>query len=113
MNYAAGYGHGRYDRGRPGHGWRGHGWRGGYLGFGWGYGYPYDDFAYDYPYDGDYAYDTPDYDYSYGPGVYAQTAVGNYCSTPVKMCQLYEPANVGAACSCREGPGRVYGQVTP
>jgi hypothetical protein len=141
-NFSGGYSgaHMSFATGGPHNGYagayrRGGGWGPGY-GYGWGVGAPYAygyDYGYDDPYDDGYAYDTPDYDYSYddngyGPGVYAQgdqgagpytpgpeaaTGPGNYCRTPVKVCQLYQPANVGADCSCRDGAGRAYGQVSP
>lgn len=118
--HRGGFNHGGFDRGRL---HNGGGWYGGGFGY-YGYPYGYDD-AYDYPdntdyaygYPGDYAYDYPGYDsgYDYSPDVQTEAAVqpGNYCRTPVKMCQLYQPANVGADCSCRDGATRAYGQVTP
>lgn len=121
--HRGGFNHGGFNHGDWHHGgWHhGGGWYGGGLGY-YGYPYGYDD-AYDYPYDTDYAYDYPGYDYGYDYGYnyspYAQTdqeaAVqqGNTCRTPVKMCQLYQPANVGADCSCRDGDTRAYGEVTP
>jgi len=141
-NFAAAGNHGGFVGGGGGgawHGggnWHGGGWHGGgwgYPAYGWGVGVPYV-YGYDYPDDGTYAYDTPDYDYStgdngYDQGVYAQGddqgagpyspgpeaagQLGNYCRTPVKVCQLYQPSNVGAGCSCRDGAGRAYGQVSP
>jgi len=125
-----------------GGGFHGGGWRGGgYGGWGWGLGaglvglglgygvasgwdYPYDD-SYGYPYD---YYGYPGY--AYAPGYYttaprvATTAplvtgrsvaegVGDFCTTPVKKCELYHPSNLGAGCSCRVPGGRASGSVTP
>jgi hypothetical protein len=124
-------GNGGWNRGgwNGGHG-SGGGW--GYPGYGYGYGYdnPYDS-AYGYDYgDPDYAYSQPDngYDsgYNYGPGVYSQQGyqnvapdngqqvgqLGDYCRSPVKSCQLYQPANAGADCSCRNGNTRAQGIVS-
>ena len=93
------------------------------LGYGLagGWGYPYD-YAYDYPYD---YYGTSGY--AYAPGYYASApqaaplvtgrsvaeGVGDFCSTPVKKCELYHPSSVGAGCSCRVPGGRASGSVTP
>jgi len=103
------------------------GWGGGLVGLGLGYGlaggwdYPYYDY-YDFPYGG-YA----PYPYSYAPG-YAYVApaapvvtgrsvatggTGDFCSTPVKTCQLIQPSYVGGGCSCRVPGGRARGSVTP
>ncbi len=108
-------------------GWGGWGWGGGLVGLGLGYGlaggwdYPYYDY-YDFPYGG-YA----PYPYSYAPG-YAYVApaapvvtgrsvatggTGDFCSTPVKTCQLIQPSYVGGGCSCRVPGGRARGSVTP
>jgi hypothetical protein len=108
-------------------GWGGWGWGGGLVGLGLGYGlaggwdYPYYDY-YDFPYGG-YA----PYPYSYAPG-YAYVApaaplvtgrsvatggIGDFCSTPVKTCQLIQPSYVGGGCSCRVPGGRARGSVTP
>ncbi len=38
---------------------------------------------------------------------------GGACATPVRVCQLYQPAPVGAGCSCRTPSGRARGVVTP
>jgi hypothetical protein len=136
-----GFGGGGFHGGGFGGGWHGGGWRGGYGGWGWGLGaglvglglgyglasgwdYPYD-YAYGYP--NDY-YGYPGY--AYAPGYYttaprvATTAplvtgrsvaegVGDFCTTPVKKCELYHPSNLGAGCSCRVPGGRASGSVTP
>jgi hypothetical protein len=107
------------------------------LASGWDYGYPYD-YGYGYGYPG-YAYGNgyPGYGvgygypgYAYSQGYYttgpqvATTAplvtgrsvaegVGDFCTTPVKKCELYHPSNVGAGCSCRVSGGRASGSVTP
>jgi hypothetical protein len=70
------------------------------LGAGLGYGYGYDY----YPYGGGYYY-TPA---GYGG------AVGDFCATPARVCQLITPAVVGGGCSCRApGGGRFRGSVVP
>jgi hypothetical protein len=86
-----------------------------------GWDYPYYDY-WDYPYGG-YA----PYPYSYAPG-YAYVApaapvvmgrsvaiggIGDFCSTPVKTCQLVHASYVGIGCSCRVPGGRARGSVTP
>ena len=38
---------------------------------------------------------------------------GNFCSTPVKTCELYHASFVGNGCSCRTPSGRARGSVTP
>lgn len=38
-------------------------------------------------------------------------AEGGQCSTPVKICTLYEPAPIGIGCSCRVPGGRARGTV--
>lgn len=90
----------RYDsrryRHRPGT------WWGPVVGFGIGAGYPYwGGYGYGWA---DYYY--PSYDYGYAD-------FGNFCATRVRTCQLYEPAPVGARCSCRVPGGRAVGQVVP
>lgn len=110
--YGGGYG-GYY--GRPGY------WRRGYYGGGWGWGagalaagailgsaaaYPY---YYGAPY-----YDEPAYYYRrpyYAAPV--SSGVGGYCQTPVRTCQLINPAELGAGCSCRVAGGRARGAVIP
>jgi hypothetical protein len=97
-------------------------------GGGWDWGYPYwDDAYYGYGYP-DYAYDYgyPGYDYSYASPAYSTAAaplvtgrsvatghMGNYCTTPVKNCELYHASYVGGGCSCRVPGGRARGSVTP
>ncbi len=39
--------------------------------------------------------------------------VGDFCSTPVKRCELNHPSSLGAGCSCRVEGGRARGSVTP
>lgn len=108
------YGGGYY--GRPGY------WRRGYYGGGWGWGagalaagailgtaaaYPY---YYGAPY-----YDEPAY-YYYRRPYYAapvSSGVGGYCQTPVRTCQLINPSDLGAGCSCRVAGGRARGTVIP
>jgi hypothetical protein len=115
-----------------GGGWHGGGWHGGGWNGGWGVGAGLVGLgigaglasgAYGYPYD--YGY-YPGYATDYGsyPG-YATTAplvtgrsvatggIGEFCSTPVKTCQLIQPSYVGAGCSCRVPGGRASGSVTP
>lgn len=88
---------------------------GGYPGWGWGAGlataatigalttYPaYPDY-YDYP-----AY--PAYPV-YPAYEVAPAANGGQCSTPVKICTLYERAPLGIGCSCRVPGGRARGTV--
>ncbi|MEJ0094221.1 MAG: hypothetical protein WDN46_12525 [Methylocella sp.] len=102
---------------------------GGFGGGGWD---GYDDFA-DYPYEG---YGDPSYAYDYGypnsayPGYQYGNSVtpaqplqtgrsvatgdlGNYCTTPVKTCELFHAANIGAGCSCKVSGGRANGLVAP
>ncbi|KRE04783.1 hypothetical protein ASE61_07665 [Bosea sp. Root670] len=38
-------------------------------------------------------------------------AEGGQCSTPVKICTLYEPAPIGIGCSCRVPGGHARGTV--
>ncbi|UDL93007.1 hypothetical protein LGH83_10195 [Lichenihabitans sp. PAMC28606] len=41
-----------------------------------------------------------------------RTAIGNACRTPVKTCDLYEPAQIGGGCSCKvAGRSRARGAV--
>ena len=82
-------------------------------GGGWDWGYPYWDDAY-------YGYGYPDYAYDYGypaPLVTGRSVatghMGNYCTTPVKNCELYHASYVGGGCSCRVPGGRARGSVTP
>ncbi len=95
--------------------WRGGHWRGGrWGGGGWWPGYGaaavglgYGVGAWGYPYDGGY-YGYDDYP-AYSTVITG--ALGDYCATPVKTCRLYEPADVGASCSCKVGGGRAGGFV--
>jgi hypothetical protein len=91
--------------------------------FGGGGGWDWDDAYYGYGYP-DYAYDygDPGYDYSYdstaaSPLVTGRSVatghMGNYCTTPVKNCELYHASYVGGGCSCRVPGGRARGSVTP
>jgi hypothetical protein len=43
--------------------------------------------------------------------IYVTPAAGWTCSTPVRVCTLYEPAPVGIGCSCRTPGGRARGVV--
>lgn len=126
----AGYGYrGGYYRGGGGWGYRPNRWYGGgyygrrgYYGGGWGWGagalaagailgtaaaYPY---YYGTPY-----YDEPAY-YYYRRPYYAapvSSGIGDYCQTPIRTCQLINPAELGASCSCRVAGGRARGSVVP
>jgi hypothetical protein len=127
----AGYGYrgGSYRAGGGNWGYRPNRWYGGgyygrrgYYGGGWGLGagalaagailgsaaaYPY---YYGTPY-----YDEPGY-YYYRRPYYAapvSSGVGDYCRTPVRTCQLINPAELGASCSCRVAGGRARGSVVP
>ncbi len=98
----------------------------------WGSNYPYYGYGYgNYPY---YGYGD---NYPYGYGLAAAATVpaavaaavteplitgrsvaignaqmGNYCSTPVRTCLLYNESWVGNGCSCRISGGRARGSVT-
>jgi hypothetical protein len=124
------HGGGWHHAGWRGAGWHGGGWRGTRVGWnrgGWyggrwwpgaaaagigvglagtaanyGYGYPY-------------------YDYSYtAPGAapvvtgrsVAEAAPGNFCTTSVRTCLLYETSFIGNGCSCKVSGGRARGSVT-
>lgn len=126
----AGYGYrGGHYRGGAGWGYRPNRWYGGgyygrrgYYDGGWGLGagalaagailgsaaaYPY---YYGAPY-----YDEPAY-YYYRRPYYAapvSSGIGDYCRTPVRTCQLINPAEIGARCSCRVAGGRARGSVVP
>ena len=88
-----------------------------FSGGGWDYGYPYHpDYAYHYSY--------PGYNNSYASPAYpaaplgadrsaATGQMGNYCTTPVKTCELYHASYAGNSCSCRVPGGRARGSVTP
>ena len=117
-----------------GSGWRG-GWgaRGGWYGAGfyprraWGGYYPYRRYwgGGDYPYWGvasglataaviGAAASYPAYGYPAYPAYEVLPAAsGGQCSTPVKICTLYEPAPLGTGCSCRVPGGRARGSVEP
>jgi len=41
----------------------------------------------------------------------APEAIGGQCSTPVRICTLYDPAPLGTGCSCRVPGGRARGLV--
>jgi hypothetical protein len=105
-------------------------WRGtrfGYRSYGGGYpgyGYP----AYGYP--GYGGYDDGDWALPLGAGIVApfaaagaeagtdayypeaDAAIGGYCMTPYRTCQLNSPAAIGTGCSCRVPGGRARGSVT-
>lgn len=38
---------------------------------------------------------------------------GNFCTTPVRTCQLYHTSWVGNGCSCHVPGGRAQGSVVP
>lgn len=123
---------------RPGGHWRGPGWRGpGWRGPEWRGGYwqgsPRYRYAGAYRYGGLAAglataatlgalapypsYPAQPY---YGPAypVYpayqvVPSAGGGRCSTPVRLCTLYEPAPIGMGCSCSVPGGRARGSVVP
>jgi len=66
-----------------------------------------------------YYYGTPYYDepaYYYRRPYYSapvSSGIGDYCRTPVRTCQLINPAEIGVGCSCRVAGGRAYGSVIP
>lgn len=115
-----------------GAGWGGgYGWRGRYAYPGRYYGYgrrgysPYYGLATGlalgaaaaYPYYGGYGYGGYPYAYQY-PYSYpayetypVRSALGGYCSTPIKTCQLINAAGIGGGCSCRVAGGRARGTV--
>jgi len=79
-------------------------------------GYAYGDPAYSDPnYAGGTQYSSDDNDSDAAPVQYGRSAAvaGYSCSTPVKVCTLYQPSYVGLGCSCRVPGGRAEGQVTP
>lgn len=45
--------------------------------------------------------------------IYIDSGAGWSCSTPVRVCTLYNPAPVGIGCSCRVSGGRARGVVVP
>jgi hypothetical protein len=123
---APGFRGNRIDGYRGGAGW---GYRGGYYGRRGYYGghaagalaagavlgaaaYPY---YYGAPY---YDYGAP---YYYGRPYYAEpyyvapvsSGIGEYCRTPVRVCRLINPAELGVGCSCRVARGRAHGSVVP
>jgi hypothetical protein len=124
--------HGGWNRGWRGGNWNRRGWRGGWwpgyagLGLGLGLGYGLSAWDYGYPYDYAYGYGYP-YDYGSGYGYPAAATaaplvtgrsvatgqMGNYCTTPVKTCQLYNASYIGNGCSCRVSGGRSRGTVFP
>jgi hypothetical protein len=68
----------------------------------YGYDYPYDAGSYDEPYD--------------SAPVVAPAALddeGGSCATPVLICRLYEPAEIGLGCTCTVNGGPVRGVVQP
>jgi hypothetical protein len=92
-----------------------------FSGGSWDYGYPYrddayPDYAYDYGYPG-YDYSSASPDYAAAPLVTGRSVatgqMGNYCTTPVKTCELYHASYAGNSCSCRVPGGRARGSVTP
>lgn len=77
--------------------------------------YPYYYYYYGAPY---YDYEAP---YYYGRPYYAEpyyvapvsSGIGEYCRTPVRICRLINPAELGVGCSCRVAGGRAHGSVVP
>ena len=47
-----------------------------------------------------------------GPAWAQLDAAGNFCSTPVKTCELYHASWIGNGCSCRVPGGLARGSVT-
>ena len=47
------------------------------------------------------------------PGRSVAEGLGDFCSTPVGICQLIHASFVGGGCSCRVVGGRAKGTVTP
>ena len=90
-------------RGRDGRGWGPAAAIGAGVGLGLAAGYPYGGYYDNYSYPVERGYPVSGY----------SGDLGNYCETPRKTCQLYEPAALGANCSCRVPGGRAYGEVTP
>ena len=43
----------------------------------------------------------------------AAGGIGGTCWTPVRVCALIGPAEIGSGCSCRVSGGRARGAVTP
>jgi hypothetical protein len=121
-NYQRGLGAGAYVDPGLGLGYgvnAGYGYGGDGYGYGGGYGYDGGDYAYDYPAYGDPTYG-PGPQYSLNeddsaPVQYGRSAAvaGSSCSTPVKVCTLYQPSYVGVGCSCRVPGGRARGSVIP
>ena len=120
---------GFWGHGWNGGGWQVDGWHGGWClppldhGYGRAGGWNCD---YSYDYRDDHGYPG----YAYAPGYYeiapqvSMTApfvagrsvaegVGDFCSTPVRTCQLIHASYVGAGCSCQVPGGRARGSVTP
>ncbi|MEA2758702.1 MAG: hypothetical protein QOH65_1315 [Methylobacteriaceae bacterium] len=69
-------------------------------------------YGYDYPYDAGY-YDEPGYDAAPVVAPAALDAEGGSCATPVLICRLYEPAEIGLGCTCTVNGGPVRGVVQP
>jgi hypothetical protein len=71
-----------------------------------------------YGYDYGYPYDTGYYDPGYDVAPVAPVAgglvdEGGSCATPVLVCRLYEPAEIGLGCTCTANGGPVRGVVQP
>jgi hypothetical protein len=69
-------------------------------------------YGYDYPYDAGY-YDDPGYDAAPVVAPAALDEEGGSCATPVLICRLYEPAEIGLGCTCTVNGGPVRGVVQP
>ena len=98
------------------------------MGYGGGYGYYDTGYGYGYPPYGEPAYGgVPQYSYAAPAPQYSMNeqeiapvqtgrsaaVAGNSCTTPAKVCTLYQPSYVGIGCSCRVPGGRARGTVTP
>ena len=87
------------------------------AGAGLAYGVGTDGYDYGYPYDTGY-YDPGYYDPGYDVAPVAPVAgglveEGGSCATPVLVCRLYEPAEIGLGCTCTADGGPVRGVVQP
>jgi hypothetical protein len=76
-----------------------------------GIAYGVGSYGYDYPYDSGY-YD-PGYEAAPVVGPAALDDEGGSCATPVVICRLYEPAEIGLGCTCTVNGGPVRGVVQP
>jgi hypothetical protein len=81
------------------------------AGAGAGIAYGSGTYGYDYPYDSGY-YD-PGYDVAPIAPVAGGLDEGGSCATPVLICRLYQPAEIGLGCTCTVDGGPVRGVVQP